>query len=471
MTTPRFSVVIPTREGAQTLPYTLRTCLEQSFDNFEVLVCDNWGSSAVQEVLAQFDSPRLRVLRTDRLLSMSSNWEFAVAQARGEFITVLGDDDGLLPHALAQLDQLLRQTHARVIRWGAAFYTWPTVVIAKEANYLRLPLKAQQPLFREVSGREMMASVIQFNSCYTTLPMIYNSVVHREVLEETRRRAGKIFLTRYPDVCSGFVLAQVAERYLSVDVPFSVAGVSHKSVGFWFCQGIQQSEIGQEFLRLHNDEGIQVPRLVPDLRIFPVIPVADCFLATKQALFPNDNLSLDRQTLLQHCVWCLRTDTQEHWDECMRVLRDSLTDDPTLTDWFDQNLAHFPANTSGALPLRSAFLGYDGSTLHLDTSAFGVTDVFGAARLCGQLLGNQERRLLELPAQVSLSPSEIELREKEDMIQQLATAAEDRLRLIEELSHMADYWRRRAERVERELYRRPCTELFGERGADERLSA
>ena len=31
-------------------------------------------------------------------------------------------------------------------------------------------------------------------------------------------------------------------------------------------------------------------------------------------------------------------------------------------------------------------LGFDGKTLHLDASAFGVTDVAGAAWLCGQIL-------------------------------------------------------------------------------------
>lgn len=39
--TPRFTVVIPTRERARTLHFTLRTCLAQAFDDFEVLVSDN----------------------------------------------------------------------------------------------------------------------------------------------------------------------------------------------------------------------------------------------------------------------------------------------------------------------------------------------------------------------------------------------------------------------------------------------
>src|SRR5262245_30208092 len=97
MTRPRFSVVIPTRERAGTLRHSLRTCLEQDFDDYEIVVCDNCSSTATRQVVDEADSPRVRYVRADRPLAMSANWELAVAAARGEYVTVLGDDDGLLP--------------------------------------------------------------------------------------------------------------------------------------------------------------------------------------------------------------------------------------------------------------------------------------------------------------------------------------------------------------------------------------
>ena len=41
MKKPCFSIVIPTCMRHQTLPYTLRTCLEQSFEDYEIIVADN----------------------------------------------------------------------------------------------------------------------------------------------------------------------------------------------------------------------------------------------------------------------------------------------------------------------------------------------------------------------------------------------------------------------------------------------
>src|SRR4051812_3222592 len=98
MSSPRFSIIIPTRERAATLRYALRTCLDQTFDDYEVIVSDNFSSPATKAVVDEAAAPRVRYFRTDRPLAMSDSWEFAVSHARGEYVLVIGDDDGLLPH-------------------------------------------------------------------------------------------------------------------------------------------------------------------------------------------------------------------------------------------------------------------------------------------------------------------------------------------------------------------------------------
>ena len=49
----RFSVVIPTRERAHTLRSTLQTCLDQEFQDYEIVVCDNHSSQATREVIEE----------------------------------------------------------------------------------------------------------------------------------------------------------------------------------------------------------------------------------------------------------------------------------------------------------------------------------------------------------------------------------------------------------------------------------
>src|SRR5262249_37697383 len=160
-----------------------------------------------------------------------------------------------LPHALRVVDSLIRRTGTRAVRWDAAFYLWPTIALPEEANYLRLPTSSE---VKTIDGRQAIASPIRFSECYSTLPMLYNSVVERRLLDELRQRVGQLFLTRYPDVCSGFMVAAVVGQYLSSGLPMSIAGLSHKSVGVGHHMIPKQNAIGQEFLCLNAGEGVKM---------------------------------------------------------------------------------------------------------------------------------------------------------------------------------------------------------------------
>src|SRR2546425_369092 len=76
-----------------------------------------------------------------------------------------------------------------------------------------------------------IARVITFEECYTTLPMIYNAVVHRDLIAALRSKTGCVFANNCPDVYSGFAFGYLAGTYLSVDAPMTVAGLSGNSTG------------------------------------------------------------------------------------------------------------------------------------------------------------------------------------------------------------------------------------------------
>jgi hypothetical protein len=398
MTSPRFSVVIPTRERAHTLRCSLQTCLDQDFDDYEVVVCDNHSSQATRAVVEGFASPRIKYVRAPEPLAMSHNWELALQHANGEFVTVLGDDDGLLSHALRELDRLIVQSGARVVRWSAAFYLWPTVAIEGEGNYLSLPLGRE---LRSVEGLPVIGRVVNFDECYTSLPMVYNAVIHRDLIADLRARAGRVFANNCPDVYSGFVFGYLAGTYLSCEAPMSIAGLSGNSTGVAALLLRRPSAVAREFRQMNARAGLAVHPWVPDLPIYPIVPVADSFLHAKEALFPHDDrLHLDRRRLAECCTGGLWAADLEEWRARLAVIRATFADDPALEKWFDGTYALQPFKEAAPLRLRGATLGYDGSCLHLRTDAFGVTDVAGAARLCANLLGFRGAEIAYgLPAQ------------------------------------------------------------------------
>jgi hypothetical protein len=383
----RFSVVIPTRERAATLRHAIATALDQTFDSYEIIVSDNDSSPATKAVVDEFASAKVRYFRTPRLLAMSSNWDFALAQARGEYVILIGDDDGLLPHALAELDRLTSERTAKVVRWESAYYTWPTFALPGHANYLRIPLGRG---LREVAGIDVIRSVIAFQLPYSALPMLYNAAVHRSVLEELRAKAGRVFPHPVPDVYSGFAIAAVAGKFISTDVPMSIAGQSGASNGIAVLFRRGQSVIDREFRDLNAREGLTSDPRIPDLPAFPYVPVADSFAFAKRMFFPDAAVDLDRRQFVAGCVANLRVAGAGEWREALARLRESLADDPATREWFDAELANTPYGEPPPPRLLPERMGFDGESLHLRADEFGVADVASAAALCERILCYRE---------------------------------------------------------------------------------
>jgi hypothetical protein len=382
MSAVRFSVVIPTRERAETLRFALRTCLDQQFKDYEVIVSDNCSSPATKAVVDEAASPKVRYVRTPEPVAMSANWEFAVSHARGEYVTVLGDDDGLLPHALSQLEGLVQRHSPKAVRWGLVLYTWPTFMLRGHENYIRLPLGNTVV---ERDGMETIQSVAESLESYEDLPMIYNSAIRRDVLDELRTRTGRVFPHPVPDLYSGFSVAGIVGRFLSTTLPLAVRGLSGSSNGIAALFAPGRTSIEREFHALNAKDGLRSDPRVPALPALPAY-TADTLLSARRLLFPDHDIQLDRRKLVRACLNCVRV-IEADWPATLETVRRSLVDDPELLAWFDTELAgspHVPVPpTTYFKPER---LGFKGMTLHLDATAFGVTDVATAARLCGYLL-------------------------------------------------------------------------------------
>jgi glycosyltransferase involved in cell wall biosynthesis len=383
---PRFSVVVPTRNRPETLRHALTTCLDQDFEDYEIIVCDNSDPVAAAEVAAivqAANSPRIRHLPSDRPLAMSANWERGLSEALGEYVTVLGDDDGLMPYALRELDRLVSRTGARAIQWQRGIYTWPTIGVEGEANLLILPFSRT---VTEIDGRTQIAKVMRFEAGTDSLPMIYCSVVHRDLIDQHRAAAGRVFLNIYPDIYSAFGFGYLVGTYLSTSVPMNIAGLSHASNGVATLMKEKQTAVASDFSRLNEAFGYVHHPQVPDKMILGPVHIVDSFLHAKDALFPDDGaLAFDRRLFTERCLGAIPDTDPEDRERVRQIIRASITDSPELLRWFDNEAPSLPP--APLHTFRPHRFGFDGSTLSLDVASFDIKDVSDAVRLGALLLG------------------------------------------------------------------------------------
>lgn len=385
MSNPRFSIVIPTRERADTLRHTLRTCLAQQFDSYEIVISDNCSSPATRETVESFESPKIKYIRSDHPLAMSDNWELAVSHAVGEFVIVIGDDDGLLPHALREIDRLLQDLGGKVLCWEQIHYGWPSVALEELTNSIIIPLASMD---LTLQSQEMMLRIANFDNVeWRMLPMIYHSAIHQDLITQLREKTGRVFGAAIPDVYSGFAFAYLARQYTSVGRPMSIRAESQKSTGIalHFVEG--NSPAADEFHALNAQARLQYHPRIPAIRALPAA-IADSFQRAKDALFPDDaSLCLDRKALAINCLRETKTYSEEEWRKSVQAIHDSLSDDAELQRWFDSEYLERPSFQPSGRRQFAWNRGFDGAHLNLDAAQFGVTDVFAAAELIDKVMG------------------------------------------------------------------------------------
>ncbi|MBF2000008.1 MAG: glycosyltransferase family 2 protein [Synechococcales cyanobacterium C42_A2020_086] len=107
MSSPTLSIIIPTHNRPQLLPLAVQSALNQTFDDFEVIVVDD----ASTDFAPLPNDRRLRVIHLATSRGGAGARNVGTEAARGRWVTYLDDDDRLLPHMVAtSLDALNQAT-------------------------------------------------------------------------------------------------------------------------------------------------------------------------------------------------------------------------------------------------------------------------------------------------------------------------------------------------------------------------
>lgn len=97
---PSVSICIPVYNGEAFLAETIRSVLEQTFRDFELVILENASTDRSGEIARSFPDPRIRVERNRETLSQPDNWTRAVQLCRAPLVKLLCADDLLHPRCL-----------------------------------------------------------------------------------------------------------------------------------------------------------------------------------------------------------------------------------------------------------------------------------------------------------------------------------------------------------------------------------
>jgi len=121
---PRLTIGLPVYNGERYLTQTISCLLEQTFDDFELIVCDNASADNTRQICLDFASrdSRIRYVRNERNLGAIANFNRTVELGSAPFFKWAAHDDLYDPSYLAECMKILdRNPDAILAHSGSAF--------------------------------------------------------------------------------------------------------------------------------------------------------------------------------------------------------------------------------------------------------------------------------------------------------------------------------------------------------------
>jgi len=260
----RFSILVPTHQRANLLGGTLRGLLLQSHPSFEIVVSNNYSLDNTRAVLEEFASePRIRVLHTDRKMSMPEHWEFAMEHVRGEHVLILGDDDGVRPDCLEIFDTVIRTTGANLLKFKTGLFYHADWVDEKR-NTFEFDTRCSNDFF-VVDKQSVVADFCDFKD-YSYFPNLLQACFSLDLYRKAKARCGTVFVGAPDWSCPFLLLMEDGSRLVYIDATLGYGGRSQMSNAAYFenADNEHQSDRITDFINELSAE-VRFPYHVPQI--------------------------------------------------------------------------------------------------------------------------------------------------------------------------------------------------------------
>lgn len=228
---PFLSFLIPTYNRANLLPLAIKSILEQSLEDFELIVCNGGSTDNTREVVKSFNDDRIRYVEAEKRLSIGDNYLLALSHSKGKYITFLGDDDAFVPTMFERVKKIIEEKQAQIVGFRFANYYHDACVESFNeriaANTLQVqPFTNEITKFTTTEAIENLYRHHGLNSLAKNtrfiVPYLANAVYHHSVFEKVTAVNKNPFAATPADMYLAAAVFYVVDEYYCLDSPLHV---------------------------------------------------------------------------------------------------------------------------------------------------------------------------------------------------------------------------------------------------------
>ncbi len=247
----KFSVLLPTRNRLELLRFAIETVRRQDYENWEIVVSDNNSDEDIRGFINSLADNRIVYLRSDTLIPVTENWNLALSRCTGDYIIMLGDDDGLLPGYFSSACELIdTYQHPEVLYTCSLLYAYPGVIVAAPEGFVKSYEKrsifkgSKVPfILDQDDARAYVDASLDFRVKFDYNMQFF--LVSRAMVHSLQAY-GSFYQSPYPDYYAANALLHLSKNILVVPWPMVAIGISPKSFGYYYFN--DQESKGTAFL-------------------------------------------------------------------------------------------------------------------------------------------------------------------------------------------------------------------------------
>lgn len=232
MTQPLVSIVLPTYKRAHLLAQAIRSTLDQTYANLELIVVDDNSPDDTAAVVQSFDDPRIRYVKNDPNLKLPRALNRGFSLARGDYLTWTSDDNLLGPTAIEKMVGVLATGDCDFVYADYWLFSeqdaggrpiapqhdrLPDTLQLEKGNHIGACFLYTRRLYETVGDYDpelflvedydyFLRAALQFRFCHLGEPLYY-----------FRRDDATLYCSRFPEVKASDVLARFKNGAIDAD--------------------------------------------------------------------------------------------------------------------------------------------------------------------------------------------------------------------------------------------------------------
>jgi glycosyltransferase involved in cell wall biosynthesis len=296
----KFSVLLPTRNGAKYLKTCIQSILNQSYDDMELIVFDNANTDGSGLIIESFSNDnRMKHYKSQTVVSVTENWNNALNKSSGDYVLMIGDDDYLLPGFFKKLELIIeRNNEPDGITFNGYSFVYPGVIKDSKTSFYSDPhFQYEEYLDRErLLPNYFLKSIVE--SMFSFRPRVpLNALPHLWSRKVINRLEGDLFRAPYPDHFALNSLLLKAKSWVFSPEKLYIGSVTPKSYGTLVFDS-QEQEKAKNYLGIDDD----FPGKLPGN---PLINNMHVWLELLKESYPDslEKINISRSNYVKHQVY------------------------------------------------------------------------------------------------------------------------------------------------------------------------